>query len=297
MFTPALTDRTFSLWQDKGLKCFKDLYKDGLFCSFTDLASEFDLPQSHLFRYFQIRACAKSLFPDFPHRPLEQPWGELIQLNPQQRSLISKIYNSIQSYDVFLTTNTKKAWERELGLVFDDDWWEAALTTIHKTSICARLSLIQFKVVFRCHYSKTRLAQIYPSVVDVCDRCGSSPCNLAHMFFSCSALANFWQIYFHTMSVVLSRTIDTSAHTGIFGLPERYTQYSGKELEVIAFTSMIARRHLLCNWKSTIAPSSTMWINDVMSFLKVEKIRYTKVGNVNKFHSKWQPFLEYVASM
>ncbi len=88
-------------------------------------------------------------------------------------------------YIFSIWVNTRETWECELGLNFDEHWWESALKVIHKTSICARLTLIMFKVVFRCHYSKTRLAQIFPNVVDVCDRCGGSPCNLTHMFFSC----------------------------------------------------------------------------------------------------------------
>ena len=184
-----------------------------------------------------------------------------------------------------------------MGLISEEDWWESALRVIHKTSICARLTLIQFKVVFRCHYSKTKLEQIFSDMVDVCDRCGGSPCNLTHMFFSCPALSNLWQIYFDTMSKVLSRTIPISPHIGIFGLPEDYTLYSTKELEIIAFTSLIAKRHLLLNWKSTMAPSSTQWIKEAMSFLKVEKIRYPRRGNVSKFFNKWQPFMDFFATL
>lgn len=191
VFKPTFTDPTLSLWPNRGLTCFKDFYKEGVFCSFSDLVTKFSLPPSHLFRYFQVRNCAKSLFSNFPHLLPEQLWGELLQLNPLQRSLISKIYSSIQSYDGHLTTNAREAWERELGFVVDEDWWEFALKVIHKTSICARLTLIQIKVIFRCHYSKTRLAQIFSNTVDVCDRCGGSPSNLTRMLFSCPALMNF----------------------------------------------------------------------------------------------------------
>lgn len=296
VFKPTFTDSTFTLWQDKGLKCFKDFYKEGVFCSFTDLVNNFSLPPSHLFRYFQVRNCAKSLFSNFPHLPPKQQWGDFLQFSILQRSLISRIYSSIQSFDDHLTTSTRETWERELGLVFDEHWWESALQVIHKTSICARLTLIQFKVVFRCHYSKTRLAQIFQNTADVCDRCGGSPCNLTHMFFSCPALTNFWQIYFDTISKVFAKIFHISPHIGIFGLPEEYTQYTTKELEVIAFTSLLAKRHLLLNWKSTTAPSSTQWIKETMSFLKVEKIRYTRMGNLGKFYNKWQPFIDFFAT-
>lgn len=88
VFKPAITNSTFSLWQNKGLICFKDFYRERVFCSFADL-----------FRYFQVRNCAKSLFFNFPQLPPEQPWGEPLLLNPLNKSVISKIYNFIQSND------------------------------------------------------------------------------------------------------------------------------------------------------------------------------------------------------
>lgn len=291
VFKPAFTDPVFTLWHERGLTSFKDFYRDGVFCSFAGLAGEFNLPPSHLFRYFQLRNCVKSLFSNFPQLPAEQVWDGLLQLNPTQKSLISKVYGIIQSYDDCLTTKTKGAWEHELGLNFEEQWWETALRVIHKSSICARLTLIQFKVIFRCHYSKTRLAQIFPNTADACDRCSGSPCNLTHMFFSCPALVNIWRSYFEIMSKVLLKTIDVSPHIAIFGLPEKYTHFSSIQLEVLAFTSLVVRRHLL-QWKSTTPPSPTLWVNEVMSFLKVEKIRYSRLHNLNKFYRKWQPFID-----
>lgn len=161
-FKPAFTDSTLTLWHDKGLKCFQDFYKEGVFCSFTDLANEFSLPPSHLFRYFQIKNCVKVIFRSFPQLPREQTWDDLLQLNLSQTSLISKVYGTIQSYDDHLNSRTKEAWEKELGLTFDVDWWDLVLGHIHKTSICARLTLIQFKVVFRCHYSKNPTITDFP---------------------------------------------------------------------------------------------------------------------------------------
>lgn len=121
----------------------------------------------------------------------------------------------------------------------------------------------------------TRLAQLFPNTLDVCDRCGGSPCHLMHRFFFCPALTNFLQMYYSTMSRVFSKTINTSPHICIFGFPEEHTQYSTKELEEIAFTSVIAKRHPL-NWKPTTAPSSTQRIkgrqNQIFKKGKFEQI-------------------------
>ena len=152
-------------------------------------------------------------------------------------------------------------------------------------------------MLFRIHYSKTRLSQIYPTVADSCDKCHHSPCNLTHMFYSCPSLVNLWKNYFDAMSKTFSIPVEISPHIAIFGVPEDYAQFTSKQLEVLAFTSLIVRRHLLLQWKSTKPPSSTLWLREVMSFLKLEKIRYSTRGNLTAFPKKWDPFLTYFNSL
>ena len=175
LFRPALTDSTFFAWHNKGLKCFNDIYKDVFFfCSFPDLSGEFHLPPSHLFRYFQIRHCAKALFPVFPSSPPSLQWEELLSHDPLHKSLISKVYNAILSSDSSPVTKIKAAWERELGLSLRDDWWDTALRKIYTSSVCTRLTLIQFKVLFRVNFFTFLLPQIYPNITDNCDKCHAS---------------------------------------------------------------------------------------------------------------------------
>ena len=52
LFLPSCTDLTFRTWFDKGMTKFKDLYNQGTFMSFSELSKKFDLPKSHLFRFF-----------------------------------------------------------------------------------------------------------------------------------------------------------------------------------------------------------------------------------------------------
>ncbi len=73
LFPPSLIDTTFMIWHDRGIKYLRDLYRDGIFSTFSDLRSDFNLPASHLFHYFQLRHCASTLFPGFPSLPANQP--------------------------------------------------------------------------------------------------------------------------------------------------------------------------------------------------------------------------------
>ena len=103
-------------------------------------------------------------------------------------------------------------------------------------------------------------------------------------------------VYFDTMSKILSVIIKISPHLAIFRLPEDHNWFTSTELDILAFTSLLAR-HRLLHWKSTKAPSSAQWLNNTMSFLKLEKIRYSVKGSSNKFYNKWLPFLTFFHSL
>lgn len=81
--------------------------------------------------------------------------------------------------------------------LFPNGFWVAALQAVNATTSCARLSLIQFKVLHRLHYSKAKLSRIFPDKYDDrCARCTQAPCNLTHMYWSCPKLFNFWKLFF-----------------------------------------------------------------------------------------------------
>ncbi len=141
--------------------------------------------------------------------------------------------------DCHSTTKSRAGWERELGLNFTDVLWDKAVLSIRSATPCARLELIQFKVLHRAHLSKSRLSEIYPNVTDLCDRCQGSPCNLSHMFFSCPGLQKFWSDYSMIMSEVLGKNIVIGPYIAIFGLSVDSSHINSLQSDVLAFTSHI----------------------------------------------------------
>ncbi|CAI5656797.1 unnamed protein product [Oreochromis niloticus] len=298
LFPPSLVDSSFCIWARKGIKCFYDLFKDNIFLSFSDLCSLYDLPSYHLFRYFQIRHCASSILPEFPSQPLKPWWEDLFQLKPHSKALISQIYTLVMASGNYSTNKIASSWEQELGLQFVEGYWDKVIDKIHSSASCARLSLIQFKTVYRLHFSRSRLSKIYPGIPDLCNRCNTSPCDLTHMFFACSSLQLYWTFYFEVLSHVLSVTLKPCPLVAIFGVSEDATlNLSRKQLDIIAFTSLLARRRILLSWKAPHPPARSRWLEDVMFFLKLEKIKFRLRGNVNKFSQVWQPFIIYFNSL
>ena len=199
--------------------------------------------------------------------------------------------------DDHLTTKIKMSWEQELGIIISEDQWQKAIATVRSSTPSARLQLIQFKVLYRVHYSKSRLSKIYPQIKDECERCHANPCDLSHMFFLCPVLQNFWNHYSNILSNALKIKVNLNPYLAIFGIPVNSAPINLSYSKILAFTSLIARRRILLLWKSSKAPLISNWFHDVLSFLKMEKINSTMKGNTDNFEQKWGSFMEYCKSL
>ena len=123
---------------------------------------------------------------------------------------------------------------------------------INSSSSCARLGLIQFKVMHRAHFSRARLADIYPGTDSSCMRCSLSPADLTHTFWLCPRLNQFWFSVFQTLSEVIK-------------ISESLT-LTRNQSDVIAFASLLARRRILLVWASPTPPAVAAWLRDVLLF-------------------------------
>jgi hypothetical protein len=79
----------------------------------------------------------------------------------------------------------------------------------------------------------------------------------------------------------------------LFGVMPRDTIWPAWLHDVVAFTTLLARRLILLNWKRPVPPSHTRWLKGIMFCLKLEKIKFTLRGAANKFEKVWMPFLTY----
>ena len=180
-----------------------------------------------------------------------------------QRGKLDKVYKYMVSINVPSLDFIKQRWEEELGFDIVDDIWDAAFDCIYSSSICARHSLIQFKVLHRLHYWKAASAGIYPDADPLCNRCKTVPATLYHMFWGCPEL-----------------TISPCPLTAIFGVvPENISAVTHQH-KALAFSSLLAQRLILLNWKNAAPPTHTHLIRSIMSNLKLEKIRYTLNGTL-----------------
>lgn len=130
--------------------------------------------------------------PIFPNTPPVTAIDSILDIHGHQRGLISRTYISISKLLETTLDMIKRDWEDELGSPLANDEWQESLTIVNGSTSCARLSLIQFKVIHRIYFTNSKLhSKIYANVSDACNRCNLSPTNKTHMFWSCPCLFDY----------------------------------------------------------------------------------------------------------
>lgn len=289
LFPPSMLDPAFLTWSGRGLTYVKDFFVNGTFLTFQLAVQQYSVPQTHFFRNLQVRDYVRKNFPSFPAQPDKDWIDECLHYDPSWRGSVSRLYQAIQSVSTPSLDHIKEQWQEELGREILDVNWEYVIGRIHSSSICIRHGVMQFKIVHRLHLSRARLAKIYPNTDPTCLRCHLEPGTLFHMFWSCSKLGTFWSQIFDTYTQVFSTNVYPDPLIGIFGIAPLGSSFTTSQSVVIAFTSMLARRLILLNWKSDTAPSYGRWVVDVMAHLKLERMRIPI-----EFWKVWQPFIEYI---
>lgn len=291
-FLPSQTDGVFAVWRDRGLATLGDLYMDKQFASFNQLQTKFNIPNSHFFRYLQIRHYVKDRIPNFETMPENCPFYDLLRLPPDSKHLISRFVSLFASS--VSTDHLREAWSADLNIEVTDDTWNGGLAKIQSCSINVRYKLIQFKVIHRLHYSKTKLHRIYPSVSPLCDRCKTADGSLAHLFWLCPHLQKFWCEIFQWFSGVYGRGIPPDPELALFGCSETASSYTPEERSALMTGMVAAKKMILLDWKSPTPPCFQKWLNELISIMQMERIRFYNSKGPNRYLNIWGPIIDYL---
>ena len=115
------------------------------------------------------------------------------------------------------------------------------------------------------------LLKYTPLISDACGKCEFSPANHCHMFWSCSKLESFWLYIFDTLSRAYGYVIAPNSLSAVFGIAP-LTGAPKNLKQALAFTTLLARRLILLNWKLPIPPARSRWVTEVLHNLKLEKL-------------------------
>ena len=293
-FPPSFTDSAFKDWSRKGIVTVEDLYINGHFASFDQLVSKFSLSKTQFFRYLQLRNYVRQNIPSFESLPADDSMSKILLGSPEAKNLISSFVGIFLNQQDKSTLKIKQTWERDLNIEISDDVWEGALKNIKSCSINSRLQLIQFKVTLRLHYSKVKLHNFFPNLSPLCNRCKIAEGTLAHHFWDCPNLYNFWCLVFQWYSTVLNVSLTPDPETALFGHSTTLENLDHNARTILVYGMVIAKRCILKLWKSDSAPQFDTWLSELMGILHVERLRYDLSGNSQKFLAIWNPVLQHI---
>lgn len=165
------------------------MYFNNVFASFDNLSHKLGLPESSLFRYFQVRCFLQHHRPNFPNVTSVSGLGDMLEILGNSKRLISRINYRIISLQSTALAKLGDEWVEDTGEDLEEDTWDCALQRVNDSTSCKKLSLIQQKVLHRVCYYKARLAKTCLNSDARCDSCRNSPTNLTHMFWSRPALS------------------------------------------------------------------------------------------------------------
>ena len=284
-FVPGQLDNVFLTWREKGLQCIKDFYFDNSFASFTQLKIKYSLPSSHFFRYLQVRHYVQKNIPSFPIKPKESIFYDLLLSPPDTRHLVSKFITALSPSDN--TTPLKVGWANELGAAISDDMWEKSLSSIHRCSVNSRYRLIQFKILHRFYFSKTRLNKIYSSVSPLCDWCQTSEGSLSHLIWSCPVLHDYWVGIFHWFSEAFNVDIVPDYKLAIFGYFDSSVSFSSAQQQALLAGMVAAKKVILLSWKSPVAPCFKRWLSEMLFIIQMDRLHCNDTKSYKRFQSVW----------
>lgn len=292
-FTPSKLDRTFVQWQEMGIYSIGDLFIDGALASFSQLQQKFKFPQSHFFRFLQIRNYIRAHIPSLVNTSSSVIDKCLVQCKESKKSL-PIIYDLLQSFTSPCTSSLKEEWEKELRVEISEEIWQRSLKDINKQSINSRHCLIQFKVIHRLHYSKKKLHRIFQNVSPICDKCNLVDADLSHSFIFCSKIQSYWTGIFDVLSEIFRVQLQPDPALLILGFSEAMHSLSGAQHKLLAYSLITAKKLILLFWKKKEAPTCKLWLGEMISTLHLERIRYCLKGTFEQFDKIWHPFLCYL---
>lgn len=158
----------------------------------------------------------------------------------------------------------------------------------------SRYRLIQYKALHRLHYSKTKLNRIFPSVSPVCDKCHIAEGSLAHLSWFCPKLHNFCSAIFEQLSKAYSSVIQPNHDLAILGCSAETSDLLHDTQVALHLGMVVDKKLILLAWKSSTPPTFAHWLSEMLSVIRMERLRLHKPNKQNRFGRIWGSFLASV---
>lgn len=289
-FYPAwIYPNSFKAWTTSGIQTLNDFIASKSFLSFPSLREKYDLPNSEIFRYLQI----KNFYTPFlkGDTPLSQLsiFESICTKDPFAKGTISSLYNQLYGVANLNRPSYVQRWEEDLGRTLEDtDWSNIWLTS--KSSSPNILALeTNYKVLTRWYLVPARVAKYSPNTSALCFRgCPEIGTHL-HIWWTCPVIQTFWKEVFVIASKIFKKIIQPDPYLTLLNLKPEWLTLSQFKLMIQLITA--AKQTVAKAWKSpTLVLAETIHrMNNTMSHAKMVAIDQNQIP---KFEKLWHPWIK-----
>ena len=290
-FPPGMTDTGFSIWKDAGIVALKDLFEGDSMMSFDQLRMKYNLPQTHFFRFLQVRSFVQN---HAGHTfSLEMsPTENLLDKIRSNRFIVRRCYEALYKSSR-AKDSALQVWAQDLGVEIDETTeisiWECA----SNISICNRAKELQFRVLHRLQISSQLLHKMDPRKSDMCVKCKKEVGSYIHTIWSCDHIQDFWAKIVSKLSLFFNEEMVLDPICLLLGAPHPQIKRTNRR-KLLFILTYAARKSILLKWISNKSPTLSDWHKVIFSLLPMEYLTYWAKGKIGVFFDIWAPFFDYV---
>lgn len=170
------------------------LVRDGDIIPLADLTTQYDLKESKVLQYLQLKSVIKSYLSKGIIPASKGVIDEKLKAVATKQGTVSALYKMLIQSLPDSTVSTKLQWEKDIGSSLTKEQWEAIIKNSSLCSKCVHYKIIQMKIIHRAYVTPKTLKKMNSNLPDLCwHGCGRIG-TLKHLLWSCPAVKQFWNI-------------------------------------------------------------------------------------------------------
>lgn len=261
----------------------------------TPLTSTFNVPSSHLFRYFQLLHTFQAQFPPYSLM-IGQSTLELVLRSECLDKSTSRLYSHLIFISILPLEALRARWVRDIPYL-DMEGRRGVWNFPLRSLISLRDHMIQYKLVHGAYIMPHRLKKINPVCSSEYWRCGMNQVDFKHIFWTCPYIAIFRVEVMDLLNSITSAPLPVSMSVCLLGLVETILPTMSERV-FANITFFYARKAIVLHWKKPWSPTLSYWKQLVNNNLPLYRDTYMNRGRPSKYDKVWARWLEkpYTAS-